>query len=163
MLFRSKGGKTSTELFISENRFNEIKTKFGSPKHGDILVTSVGTLGVSYRVKVSDKFYFKDGNLTWFSNFKLLPSSIIFCWLNSSFGKEALNSISIGSTQAALTISGLRQINITIPPEAIIYKLNLKLEGIYTKIDFNQKQIQNLEQLRNTILPKLMSGEAKVK
>jgi len=35
----SKGGITSMELFISEERFNEIDSKFGSPKEGDILLT----------------------------------------------------------------------------------------------------------------------------
>jgi len=155
----SNGGRTSTELFITEERFNEIDSKFGSPKKGDILITSVGTLGVSYRVKASDKFYFKDGNLTMFSNFSILPSPIIFCWLNSSYGKEALNNISIGSTQAALTISGLRQIEIVIPPEEIVQKLNSELEVFYKKIEFNQKQIRSLENLRDNLLPKLMSGE----
>ncbi|MGB6014522.1 MAG: hypothetical protein WBG32_07310 [Nodosilinea sp.] len=33
-------GETITEcLFISEERFNEIKDKFGSPKAGDILIS----------------------------------------------------------------------------------------------------------------------------
>ena len=159
----SNGGTTSTELFISEERFNEIDSKFGSPKKGDILLTSVGTLGVSYRVRKNDKFYFKDGNLTWFSNFGKFPSSIIFCWLNSSYGKEAINNISIGSTQSALTISGLRQIEIVIPPEEIIQKLNSELEGFYKKIEFNQKQIRTLEKMRDTLLPKLMSGGIKLK
>jgi type I restriction enzyme S subunit len=63
----------------------------------------------SYQVRKADKFYFKDGNLTWFKDFKLLPSSIVYCWLNSSIGKEELDNISIGSTQAALTISVLQK------------------------------------------------------
>lgn len=72
-----KSGTTSSELYISNERFNEIDSKYGSPKEGDILMTSVGTLGVAYRVKANEKFYFKDGNLTWFKDFKGLPSSII--------------------------------------------------------------------------------------
>jgi type I restriction enzyme S subunit len=158
----SKGGATSTELFISEERFNEINSKFGSPNQGDILLTSVGTLGVSYRVRENDKFYFKDGNLTWFSNFQVLPSSIIYCWLNSAIGKEELNNITIGSTQAALTISGLRQIEIIIPPKEVINKLNNDLEAFYSKIEFNQKQIRSIEKMRDALLPKLMSGEVTV-
>ncbi len=159
----SKGGSTSTELFISEERFNEINSKFGSPKQGDILLTSVGTLGISYRVREDDKFYFKDGNLTWFSDFQVLPSAIIYCWLNSSVGKEELNNITIGSTQAALTISGLRQIEINFPPKEVINKLSNDLEAFYSKIEFNQKQIRKIEKIRDTLLPKLMSGEVTVK
>lgn len=33
----------STELFITEEKFREIERKFGAPKQGDLLLTSVGT------------------------------------------------------------------------------------------------------------------------
>ncbi|HHF1618267.1 TPA: restriction endonuclease subunit S, partial [Haemophilus influenzae] len=69
--FRSKeiielnsGNEITTELFISKERFLEIKKKFGTPSYGDILLTSVGTLGVPYFVNYKEEFYFKDGNLT---------------------------------------------------------------------------------------------------
>ena len=45
-----------------------IKEKYGVPEKGDILLSSVGTLGVPYLVK-NEKFYFKDGNLAWFKDF----------------------------------------------------------------------------------------------
>jgi type I restriction enzyme S subunit len=54
----------STELFISEEKFIEIERKFGSPVEGDLLLTSVGTLGSPYVVRADERFYFKDGNLT---------------------------------------------------------------------------------------------------
>lgn len=158
----SKGATCSSELYITEERFNEIDSQFGSPKMGDILLTSVGTLGISYRVRKNDKFYFKDGNLTWFSDFDDLPSSIIFCWLNSEVGKESLNNITIGSTQAALTISGLRNIKIKIPPVRIIQDSGEKIEPLYNKVESNQYQIRTLEKLRDTLLPKLISGEIRV-
>ena len=47
-----------TELFISEERFKAIKQKFGAPEKDDILLTSVGTLGVPYLVNEKDRFYF---------------------------------------------------------------------------------------------------------
>ncbi|MHA1146599.1 MAG: hypothetical protein ACTSRW_17820 [Candidatus Helarchaeota archaeon] len=59
------GKNISTGLFITEEKFNEIKEKFGAPKKGDLLLTSVGTLGIPYVVNQYDKFYFKDGNLTF--------------------------------------------------------------------------------------------------
>ena len=65
----AKGGKISTKLFITEEQFSEIQTKFGVPKTGDILLTAVGTIGVSWKVDEDSSFYFKDGNLIWFKNF----------------------------------------------------------------------------------------------
>ncbi len=155
-------GSTSSELYIANERFNEINSKFGSPKEGDILMTSVGTLGVAYRVKANDKFYFKDGNLTWFKDFKGLPSSIIYLWLISKIGQEELASITIGSTQQALTIEGLKSISLKIPPKEIISICKKHFDGIISKIDSNQTQIRTLTALRDTLLPKLMSGEVRV-
>lgn len=155
-------GSTSSELYISDERFNEIDSKFGSPKEGDILMTSVGTLGVAYRVKANEKFYFKDGNLTWFKDFKGLPSSIIYLWLISKIGQEELASITIGSTQQALTIEGLKRISFKIPPKEIISICEKQFDDIISKKDSNQTQIRTLTALRDTLLPKLMSGEIKI-
>lgn len=158
----NKSGQTRSDLFISNERFDEIEAKFGAPVEGDILLTSVGTLGVTYQVKANDRFYFKDGNLTWFKDFKRISSNIIFCWLNSKDGKEQLDNISIGSTQAALTIQGLKSLELNLPSPDVIQKLDEQLVGIYQKVQANQSQIQTLENLRDTLLPKLMSGEVRV-
>ena len=52
--------EVKSELFIAESRYKEIKDKFGVPVEGDILLTSVGSLGIPYMVKMEDRFYFKD-------------------------------------------------------------------------------------------------------
>ena len=57
---KQKGTNISTELYISESRYEEIKNKFGVPQKGDMLLTSVGTLGIPYIIK-DETFYFKDG------------------------------------------------------------------------------------------------------
>lgn len=157
-----KSGSTNSELFISNERFNEINNKFGSPREGDILMTSVGTLGVAYRVKKTDKFYFKDGNLTWFKDFKELPSSIIYLWLISKIGQEELASRTIGSTQEALTIEGLKSISFKVPPKDKIKLYELEFNTIIDKIEINQTQIRTLTQTRDMLLPKLISGEVRV-
>ena len=86
-----------TELFISEKRFDEIKNKFGVPSKDDILLTSVGSLGIPYLVKESDRFYFKDGNLTWLKDIdlNLLHPVFIYKWISSQIGRQKLEEISI--------------------------------------------------------------------
>jgi len=81
----------STTLFITEEKYNEIKNKFGVPQERDLLLTSVGTLGIPYIVKKNEKFYFKDGNLTWFKNFKEdLFNKFLYYWFLSPIGKKNL-------------------------------------------------------------------------
>ncbi len=113
---RSKGNPISTELFIAPSQFEVIKQKFGSPSDGDILLTSVGTLGVPYVVKGDGDFYFKDGNLTWMRNFtEAISPQFLYYWLTSPRTQQKLDEVSIGSTQKALTISALKSLEIPLP------------------------------------------------
>ncbi|WP_156033387.1 type I restriction endonuclease [Candidatus Magnetobacterium casense] len=105
-IIAKQAGKTdvSTKLFISEKKYAEIKDQFGAPENGDLLLTSVGTLGVPYVVKNGELFYFKDGNLTWFRHFRNLDSGFLYYWLLSPPGKAELKKCTIGSSQSAFTI-----------------------------------------------------------
>jgi type I restriction enzyme S subunit len=78
--------RVSTELFISHEKFEQLRTKFGAPKAGDLLLTSIGALlGLPYVVKLGEEFYFKDGNLTWFRNLEGIESVFLYYWGASGF------------------------------------------------------------------------------
>jgi type I restriction enzyme S subunit len=153
----------NTELFISEFRFAEIREKFGVPKTDDILLTSVGSLGIPYIVKSSDRFYFKDGNLTWFRNLKtnFIESQFLYTWLKSNVGKQKLDEVTIGSTQAALTISGLKTIDILLPPLPEQRAIASILSSLDDKIDLLHRQNQTLETLAETLFRQWFVEEAK--
>lgn len=149
---KANGNDISTELFITKDKFQEIKDKFGVPLAGDILLTSVGTLGVSYQVQESDYFYFKDGNLTWFKDFSdKINTKFLLYWLRSPLGKEGFNNITIGSTQAALTIAGLKGIKLSIPDLPTQTAIAEILSSLDDKIELNNKINQELENLAQTL------------
>ncbi|WDF70367.1 restriction endonuclease subunit S [Sphingobacterium oryzagri] len=152
-----------TELFISEKKFDEIKNKFGVPSEDDILLTSVGSLGIPYLVTNSDKFYFKDGNLTWLKDIdkNILHPIFIYIWITSQIGKQKLEEISIGSTQAALTISGLKSIEITLPPLPEQKAIASVLSSLDDKIDLLHQQNQTLEALGESLFRQWFIEEAK--
>lgn len=143
----------STELYISEERYNEIESKFGVPHEGDILLTSVGSLGIPYKIGRSDKFYFKDGNLTWFRNLnrKIIDVDYLIYLLCSSIGKQKLDEVTIGSTQQALTISGLKTIKLLLPPLKEQERIVRILGSLEDKIDLLNRQNATLESLAETI------------
>ena len=141
------GKNISDPLFISEIKYENIKRQFGAPIAKDILLTSVGTIGTAYVVKPEDKFYFKDGNLTWFRKFSdKLISKYLFYWFESSDGQSELNNSTIGSSQKALTISTLKRIQIPIPPLPIQERIADILSAYDDLIENNQKQIKLLEE-----------------
>ncbi|MFX7858444.1 restriction endonuclease subunit S, partial [Acinetobacter baumannii] len=51
---------------------------------------------------------------------------------------------------------------IQIPPLERVYDFNRLVKPWLCKIQKNTKQIKTLEKLRDTLLPKLMSGEVRV-
>ena len=140
-----KGASISSELFISEERYNEIKNKHGVPRKGEMLLTSVGTLGIPYVIG-NERFYFKDGNLTWFRNFNEIIPQYLYYWFLSPAGRAQIDSKAIGSTQKALTIDCLSKFEIVIPPLKEQKRIVSILESIDNKIRTNQAINDNLEQ-----------------
>ncbi len=143
----SQGQPISESLYISTDKYNDIKSKFGVPLPGDMLLTSVGTIGIPYIVRTDDYFYFKDGNLTWFRNFDDSLSSKFLCyWIGSKDGYGVLNNTTIGSSQKALTISSLKQIECPLPPIEVQNRIVDILSAYDNLIENNQKQIKLLEE-----------------
>lgn len=142
-----------TELFISKDRYNEIKNKFGVPEKDDMLLTSVGSIGIPYLVKSSDKFYFKDGNLTWFRNYnrKLIVPLYLYLWTTSSVGKETLMRLSMGAAQPALTISRLKNLSLNLPSVSVQQKIASILSSYDRLIENNTRRIRLLEQMAENI------------
>lgn len=141
----------SEPLFISEELYETFRKKFGVPIEGDLLLTSVGTLGIPYIVK-NERFYFKDGNLTWMKNFKKeLSSKYLYYWLNSKFGKESLINRAIGSSQAALTIAILKKYKIFLPTLRNQNQIVDILSAFDNLIENNNKRIKILEQMAENL------------
>lgn len=160
----SNGEAISTELFISEERYNQIKEKFGVPQIGDILITSVGTIGSVWLVDNDSPFYFKDGNVTWVKDYKtVVNGEFVYEWLQTKETREQIKSVTIGSTQQALTISALRELKILIPDTETVSKVCNQLGKLNAKRINNLNQIQTLTQTRDILLSKLMSGQLEFK
>ena len=137
-----KGNKINDLLFISNEKYEEIKQKYGTPQINDILITSVGTLGNVYRIKSNDKFYFKDGNLIWLKNIRCNSK---FLEYSLEYNKKKMLDSSIGSTQKALTIEGLSKIKISLPSEIECKKIGNILSLLDKKIELQSKKIEALK------------------
>lgn len=109
------GLKPTTELFITNERYKEIKKKYGVPKTGDILIAAIGaTIGYSWIVDTEKPFYYKDGNLIILS----VKDNVNSVFLNHTMGiiiEDFKNKGVSGSAQLALTIEKLEKIPIVNP------------------------------------------------
>lgn len=155
---KRNGQQISDLLYISEEHYETIKSKYGVPMEGDILITAVGTLGNSYLVQ-QEKFYVKDGNVIWLKDFNNSEENYyIYDYMQSRMFRNAIDSIRIGSTQAALTIVSLGKLKVIVPNKAKLKEYYNISKAIRNKINTNIKETEKLIEIRNTLLPKLMSG-----
>jgi len=160
---KSENKTIDKPLFISEEKFQTIKEKYGIPTNGDILISSVGMRsGIPYLVYDDGDFYFKDGNLIWLRNFKNDLDSLFLCyWLKSDLGQFSLENIMIGSAQPALTIAGLRNLELQLPKiqeQKIIAEILSSIDG---KIELLNRQNKTLEQMAETLFRQWFVEEAK--
>ena len=147
--------------YISEEDFNKINERSKVDKY-DILMSMIGTVGLVSLI-IEDDIDFAVKNVGIFKT-SLQKDYIyfIFSYLLSSSTQNYVKSHLAGTTQKYISLGELRNLKIKIPNEKILASFNNLVHPIYQKIIYNTNEIKILTQLRDTLLPKLMSGEIDV-
>ena len=116
---------------------------------------TVGRVGITTEDMLSNEAiaHFK------FTNKTPITKEYLYLFLKS-FKYDSLGSTS--SIVTAINSAMIKQMQIIIPDEMIMKKFEEQTQYIFDKIYSNQKQIQNLIQQRDSLLPKLISGEVKI-
>ncbi len=70
--------------------------------------------------------------------------------------------MNVGSAVPSMTTRVLNELPILIPAEAVLQNFNTILTTYFDKTDANNKQSKTLSNLRDTLLPKLISGELRI-
>ncbi|ADR18490.1 restriction endonuclease subunit S [Calditerrivibrio nitroreducens] len=102
---------------------------------------------------------------TGFSGLKTneLSHYYIWCFILTKEFQEIKDSFVSGSVQPDITNEGIKQITILRPDDQTLINFNKIMKPLFYKCQQNKLQIRTLENLRDTLLPKLMSGEVRVK
>lgn len=77
--------------------------------------------------------------------------------------QKDLASMNVGSAVPSMTTAVLNNMPIEIPTDDLLERFDKIVSEFYDRIKSNQTQIRTLTASRDTLLPKLMSGEVKVK
>ncbi|CEO06886.1 type IC HsdS subunit [[Clostridium] sordellii] len=141
-------------LYITQERYNDIKQKFGIPVKGDLLLTAVGTLGNSYVINDNEPFYFKDGNLIWFRDIKEDVNFLNFI-LTSENGKKKIIDSSIGSTQKALTIVELNKLKYKFPCLDEQRKISNFLNDLEKRVMKEEEKLDFLNEYKKGLLQQM--------
>ena len=129
---------------------------------GDIVMSCSGTLG---RYAIVREDHLPLCLNTSVIRFKpVLPNnySYVLGFLTSSYFLNKQIEMACGSVQANFGPTHLKQMKFLVPPQTIITQYEEKCISLITLMQKKKYENKHLATLRDTLLPKLMSGELKV-
>lgn len=144
---------------ISQNNISKY-----SLKYGDIVIARTGaTVGYAKRIN-------KDHPLSVFASY-LVRLQLKDINLNYFLGiiieseqyKEYVQTIASGAAQPNANASMLTSYSFLVPKKALIESFNNKVSIVFDQIENLQQQNQQLTEIRNRLLPRLIGGKLEVK
>ena len=158
-----KGGLLSigsSERKINSETFEKLRRRTKLAK-GDILISSVGTVGELLLLNTDPSNYeFQRSVAIVKPNPELVSSAYVYEALVAK--KAELINAAHGAVQQCLFISDIAGFPIGIPNPAELRSFDEVVKPMFDTITANEAENLRLEVLRDTLLPKLMSGELEV-
>ena len=144
--------------FVENEVVEKLDNKFRLSK-GDVAIAMTGAeLGKTGFIYGNDNYYLNQRVGVIRGNNKASELYLNILFLSDEF-QTLLNSKGYGSAQPNVSTSDIENILINDITEDNLKELYEIIKPIYEKIISNSEEILNLEQLRDTLLPKLMNGE----
>lgn len=149
--FISKGERSITELGLQKSSAKLL------PK-GTVLFSSRAPIG--YVAIAEQEVCTNQGFKSIVCNNEIINNNYIYYFLK--FNKENIENISSGSTFKEISGTHMKNINIIVPNKKILDKFNqliISYDNLFSK---NYQEIDSLIEIRDSLLPKLMSGNIKL-
>lgn len=159
---------------ISSNLFPKFKVeKYVTPeiykswfrahlKSDDILISTVGTVGLTCLVPQDRPVCIAQNLLGVRFNNVLFPRSFMFYLMKSPHFLNQIENRLVITVQKSIKRKDLNVIPVIIPPEKYLEKYSKNVDEWIDQMESNILENQTLTQLRDTLLPKLISGEVRV-
>ena len=147
---------TNCTKYVSEKTYNNW-FRSGHPKEYDILISTVGSLAEM-------KIFL--GNIGCIAQnvvgFRTKGISPLYLYQYLNYIKNDLVAYNIGSVQPSIKVTHIIKHSIYVAPKEEIKTFDSIARDITKKIFANCQENEVLKQMRDTLLPKLMSGELDV-
>lgn len=132
------------------------------PKSGDIIFVNKGTPGCINMVPNPVDFCIAQDMIALRVNKSVMSNYYLFLYLRSNEIQTQIMNFSVGTTIPHLKKTDLLKFPILHPNNKLLSDFDKIVDPFFIKMNNNQLQIRTLEKLRDTLLPKLMSGEVRV-
>lgn len=155
-----KGGVltiSSSERKINKETFEKLRKRTKLAK-GDILLSSVGTVGEMYLLnETPDNYEFQRSVAIIKPNTSLISPA--FLYESMLLQKDTIIHSAHGAVQQCIFISDVGDFKTILPTLDVIDKFTNIIQPMLDTITANQHENQKLANIRDTLLPKLMNGE----
>ena len=132
------------ERKISKETLENLRRRTRTAK-GDILLSSVGTIGETALIKENNPPYEFQRSVAIFKpNLKFITSEFLYYCLNNK--KKILQYSAEGAVQQCLFINPLKEFKISLPPLEVQKQIASVLSALDSKIELNNAINNNLEQ-----------------
>jgi type I restriction enzyme S subunit len=91
-----------------------------------------------------------------------IPSDFLMLTMRHEVFREELHNNIVHAVQANLSLGMLSKARVVVPPQSILQQLFRPIGALLSQISANRAQSRTLATLRDTLLPKLLSGELSV-
>lgn len=129
---------------------------------GDLLISIVGTIGLTAIVDHTLNKANLTENCVKLTNIKNVTPEYLLLFLRSLQGVEAISKGTVGAVQLKLPIKNIQSVTVPLLCDEELQPLQETLSAIFSQISANIVEMKQLADIRDTLLPKLMSGELDV-
>jgi type I restriction enzyme S subunit len=166
-------GQHLRDTLLEDSEFNFVtaehadRLKRSNVQRGDVIFTHAGSIGqVAYIPEASryQRYIVSQRQFYMRCNRSLVSPFYITSYFKTPEGQHRLlaNTSSTGVPSISQPVTYLRQLKIVVPPQALLKSFDATASTIHLKMADNNHQSRTLATLRDTLLPKLLSGEIRV-
>lgn len=128
----------------------------------DVLISIVGTIGLTAIVDKSLNMANLTENCVKVTNLHGISPEYLLLYLRSQRGSEEIKKGTVGAVQAKLPIKNIQALSVPLLPQSDLQSLNDTLKVLFNQLSISVAESKCLTDIRDSLLPKLMSGELDV-
>lgn len=148
------------EVFVDEHsyKFLSKSTLYG----GEIIISNVGDVGSVFLCPKLDKPMTLGNNIIMLRPQQENLQYYLYIWFKWLYGQSLIQGIKGGSAQPKFNKTDFKNLPIYLPDDSLLELFHQTIKPMFELINKNNIENQSLSTIRDTLLPKLMSGELDV-
>lgn len=148
------------EVFVDKHSYDFLSksTLYG----GEIIISNVGDVGSVFLCPKLNKPMTLGNNIIMIRPEQNSLKYYLYIWFKWLYGQSLIQGIKGGSAQPKFNKTDFKNLPIYLPDDNLLEKFHKIVEPMFELIDKNNSENQHLAAMRDTLLPKLMSGELDV-